>query len=187
MLNPRGVGLCESLVHCRPFNRNLLTILQFLLLPQSPLVFAARNYGYLHSWSWNPGLGSLVWGWDCLLPRCPSRFLSTTHECGTFCSSASLRLSMSPPLLPIWMNVASLNPLWLDSHTARFSDKFGWYLFCSLVVILAVVVHGDKAYLPTPLSWLKSPQYLLMSPQWPTLGCHIFFIPVTFCFFEVSQ
>ena len=52
----------------------------------------------------------------------------------------------------VWINVASLNPWLSDFHTAQFSDESGRYLFCSLVVIFAVVVHGGKAYLTEPPS-----------------------------------
>ena len=38
-------------------------------------------------------------------------------------------VSVTQPLLCIWMNVASLNPWLLDFHTARFSDGSGCYLF----------------------------------------------------------
>ena len=63
-----------------------------------------------------------------------------------------LHISVSPPLLPAWMNVAwLLEPLVVDFHTAQFSDNSGWYLFCSLVVISDVVVQGGKMCLPTPL------------------------------------
>ena len=54
-----------------------------LLKPQSPLVFTARSYGDFSSWHWNPGLGVLVWCWDPSLLKYPSRFLSTTHGCGS--------------------------------------------------------------------------------------------------------
>ena len=64
-------------------------------------------------------------------------------------------LLSSLPLLLIWMNVTSLNLWLLNYHTGRFSDESGWYLFCSLVVIFAVVMWGVKACLPTPPSWLE--------------------------------
>ena len=55
------------------FKRNRLELLKFLLLTQSPLVFAARSFGDLSSCPWNPGQGGLVWGWDALLLRYPSK------------------------------------------------------------------------------------------------------------------
>ena len=51
----------------------------FLLLLQPPLNFTARSYGDLSFWHWNPGLGGLMYGWDLLLLKYPSRFLSTTR------------------------------------------------------------------------------------------------------------
>ena len=106
---------------------------QFLPPPQTPQVFTARSYGDLSSWSWNPGLCGLAWGWNPLLPRYNSQLLSTTHECNagppvppplyaTLRLRASLLDSMSLPLLPIWMIVASLTPWLLDFHTAQFSN-----------------------------------------------------------------
>ena len=37
--------------------------------------------------------------------------------------------SMTPPLLPIWMNVTSLNHWLSDFHTAQFSDGSSCYFF----------------------------------------------------------
>ena len=73
------------------FKRKWLRLQQFLPPTQSLLVFAARSCGDLSSWHWNPGLGSLLWGWDSLYLTYPSwTFLSTTHGCGTslFCICA---------------------------------------------------------------------------------------------------
>ena len=58
---------------CGFFKRNCLRLQKFLPLTQSPLIFAARSCGDLSSWHWNLGLGFLVWGWDSLLLRYPSR------------------------------------------------------------------------------------------------------------------
>ena len=41
----------------------------------------------------------------------------------------SLTAFTVPPLLLIWINVASLNPWLLDIHTALISDSSGCYLF----------------------------------------------------------
>ena len=49
------------------FERNCLELQKFFLLPQFPLVFAARSYGNLSSWHWNLG-----WGWDSSLLTYPS-------------------------------------------------------------------------------------------------------------------
>ena len=69
--------------------------------------------------------------------------------------SASQHLSVSPTLLPVWMNVASLIPWLSNFHIARFSDNSGWYLLYSWVVIFAVVVWSVKPCLPTLASWLE--------------------------------
>ena len=53
-----GVNLSKSV--CGFFKRNCLELPKFLPPTQSLLVFAARNYGNLSSWHWNPGLGSQV-------------------------------------------------------------------------------------------------------------------------------
>ena len=72
----------------------------------------------------------------------------------TPCLCTSPPVSTSLLLLPIWMNVASLNPWLLVFHTAWFSDGSGCYLFWGLVVILSVVVRGrGEACLPIPPSW----------------------------------
>ena len=66
----------------------------------TPLVFTARSYGDLSSWHCNPGLGGLVWGWDSLLPRYPTWFLSITCRCGTACSASPC---LRPSYLSGWM------------------------------------------------------------------------------------
>ena len=93
-------------------------ILQFLLPPQPPLVFTARSCEALSSWPWNPGLHSLVWGWDCWLPRYPSQFLSNTqnfyqfYECGSACSATAV----SPCRIPSSLHghLVSAPPTHLD-------------------------------------------------------------------------
>ena len=65
-------GFVYVLSLCRPFKLTHLRNQQSLLLPHPPLVFTARSYGALSSWLWNPGQYSMAWGWDRLLPRCPS-------------------------------------------------------------------------------------------------------------------
>ena len=61
-----GASLNKSV--CGFFKGNCLGFQKFLPLTQSLLVFAARSYGDLSSWYWNPGLGSQVWGWASLFP-----------------------------------------------------------------------------------------------------------------------
>ena len=57
---------------CGFFKGNCLGLHKFLPPTQSLMVFAARSYGDLPSWHWNPGLWGLLWGWDSLLLRYPS-------------------------------------------------------------------------------------------------------------------
>ena len=71
-------------------------------LTQSLLAFAARNCGDLSSWSWNPGLGFLVWVWDSFLPRYLSQIF--IHV------SVGPAHSMSMPLLPVWTDMVSSIP-----------------------------------------------------------------------------
>ena len=54
----------------------------------------------------------------CSIATAAAAFLHhTTH----------LLISVTPPLLPVWMNVSSLNPWLSDFHTAPFSDGSGCY------------------------------------------------------------
>ena len=68
-------GLSLSKSGCGFFKGNCLGLQEFLPPTQFPLIFAARSYGDLSSWHWNPGLGVLVWGEDSLLLRYPSCIL----------------------------------------------------------------------------------------------------------------
>ena len=65
-----------------------------------------------------PGTGTLalvVWCWAGI----PPVFYPPHVVVGLLTCSASL------PLLPVWMNVASLNPWLLDFCMAQFSDESG--------------------------------------------------------------
>ena len=102
-------------------------------------------------------LGWIVW-WGSGIPRSwgfPPNFYPPHMGVGLPlpCLHTFLCISMSLPLLLVWMNRTSLNPWLLDCHTAWFSDDSFWYLFCSLVVIFAVVVQGVMLCLPRLLSW----------------------------------
>ena len=65
-----GVNLSKSMFGF--FKGNCLGLQEFILLTQSPLVFAARSCRGSSFWHWNPGLGFLVWGRDSSSLRCPS-------------------------------------------------------------------------------------------------------------------
>ena len=79
----QSVWVCIQSRTVESFKWALLRDWQFLLPPQSPLLFIAISYEALFSWHCNPQLHGLAWVWDGLPPRCPFQFLSTTHECGT--------------------------------------------------------------------------------------------------------
>ena len=133
---PRVGRFSYVLGQCRPLTWTLPRDWQFPPPPQIPPVFITRSYETLFSRCRNPGLCGLVWIWSHLLPRFPSRFLSTTHECRTTHSASCCCLtsttlcpsSPSLPLLPIWMNMASLNP-WLSDFTVQYTSSSGCFLF----------------------------------------------------------
>ena len=83
VLNPRVSGFPYLVRLCRPCKQSFLKIWQFLPLFQPPFIFTASRHGDLSYWLWNPGLCGQALGLDHLIPRYPSRFLSTTRERGT--------------------------------------------------------------------------------------------------------
>ena len=137
-----GVSMNKSL--CGLFKKNSLGLQKFLLPTQSLLVFAARNYGDLSSWSWIPGLECLVWGCPLIdftllisnqvasyhssLLRYHSQNLSTTHRCGTSLSC----VSTSPTSLD---GCGFFNSVVFRLPFNLISDSSEWWLFCILVVI----------------------------------------------------
>ena len=74
---------------CGFSKRSCWVLQKFLSLTQSPLVFAARSYGDLSSWHWNPWLWYLMWGCGSSSPRYPSWIFIHHTRCGTspFCIS----------------------------------------------------------------------------------------------------
>ena len=124
-----------------------------------------------------PGAGIACWKL-----KNPFQFLSTICECvglsilpplplSTILRfRASLPVSTTPSLLPVWMTVASLKPGLLDFHTAQFSDCSGCYFFWDPVVILFVVAWGGKACLPMPPSWLEVLK-LFICKVWRSFDC----------------
>ena len=64
---------------------------------------------------WDRPVYQLLPGWVLQLPPCRE---SSPPDC-------HLPVSPSPALLPVWMNVSSLNPWLLDFHTVRFSVSSG--------------------------------------------------------------
>ena len=72
--------------------------------------------------------------WSISLLSCSSWFIRTQIWNGPVhkpppCLSSSLPHCLSPPLLPVWMNVSSLTPWLSDFHTGQFSGSSG-YFFC---------------------------------------------------------
>ena len=108
--------------------------------------------GIPHSWDIPPNIHPphVDVGPPVPYPCTSPSYSAFSHLSAILNLSASLHLYL--PLLRIWMNVTSLNPWLLDFHTVWFSDKFGWYLFCSLLVIFAIV-WGGKECLPMPPYW----------------------------------
>ena len=104
---------------------------------------------------------TLLWGWEFLLPPHPHRFLLPVVLRLYFSAlepSVAWSISLpvypyahmgppattlppplhpgctSPPLLPVWMNVSSLSPWFLDFHTVQFSGSTGCFLFFNLLL-----------------------------------------------------
>ena len=62
---------------------------------------------------------------------------------------------LSPPLLPVWVNVSSLSPWLWDFCAVPVSVSSGCFCF-KIVVVLLMVVQGDAVCLPMPPSWFPS-------------------------------
>ena len=128
-----GLSLSRS-VHVQVFQRNCLGLQQFLPPTQSPLVFVARICGDLFSWHWNLGLEGLLWGWDSLPLRYPSR---------VFIHHTWVRDQAIPCLCPSYQS----QWMWFNSVVVRlpFSSISGGsecWLFYILVVILMWLCKG---------------------------------------------
>ena len=111
--------------------------------------------------SWNRGLCYL-----CCSPVTPSGWSS--HKCGTAWStnhllthSTSHHLAASPlhpncqslPLLPVWMNAASLIPWLSDFHTVQFSGSSGCFLFLNSLSFFWLCEEAQCIYLHLHLGW----------------------------------
>ena len=92
----QGVSLSNTV--CGFFKRNSLGLQKFLVPTAFLLVFAARSYGDLPSWHWNPGLGGPVVGLGITPEISLLNFYSPHVDMGPVHSA-------SPPLIPVWMDV----------------------------------------------------------------------------------
>ena len=136
---------------CGFFKRNCLGFQEFLLLTQSPLVFAARSYGDLSSCHRELVLETWCGAGTPHSQNIPPEFLFTTCVCGTspFCICA-------PP--------TSLDGCgFFNSVVTRLpfnsiSDCSEWWLFYILLVILMwLCEEASRVYLRLPLDWNKAP------------------------------
>ena len=159
-LNPKVGGFTDVLSWVGTLNGLSWETGSFFWCPNPHWFLTTRSYGALFSWYWNPGLCSLAWGWDHLLLRHPSQFLSTKRECGTTHPLLLLQhlhttqhLLVSLPQL-----LTSTPPSHLDECGFFKSLVVGlpynvifwqfWVLsVLRLVVILLVVVQGGEACL----------------------------------------
>ena len=120
VLNPRVCGFAYILRLCWPFkwwifgsffcHPNLCWFLQPIRNWEVPGIYLPST----------GTLGCAVWPWglDRSLPRV---------SLISFCRWCHSTVSATLPLLPFWMNVASLNPWLSDFHTAQLSDGSGYY------------------------------------------------------------
>ncbi|KAF6084317.1 hypothetical protein HJG60_008593 [Phyllostomus discolor] len=80
--------------------------------------------------------------WACLPPPCSPRVCHLPY------CNPSLPGHPTLPLLPVWMNVSSLTPWLLDSHTVQFSVSSGCFLFlnCCCSYFGSARRHSVSAY-----------------------------------------
>ena len=143
MLLPRcwrseGVSLSKSV--CGFFQKNCLRLQKSLPLTQSPLFFAARSFGDLSSWHWNPGLGAWCEDGTPHSQDIPLNPLSTTCGCGT----SLFHLSTLPASLD---GCGFFNSLVVRIPFNTFSDGSKWWLFYILVVIFVWCARRWAVYL----------------------------------------
>ena len=133
-LGPSGAdsqvgGFVYVLGPCGSLQRTLLWAWEFLLPPpQPPQVFSIRGLRLYF-----PALEPWVMG-SVSLPSCSSRFICTWTWDLLVCEVPLHPGCLSPPLLPVWMNVSSLTPWLLDFHTVQFSGSSGCFLFLNLLL-----------------------------------------------------
>ena len=122
---------------------------------QPPQVFSVRSFEPLF-----PPTGTL----GCMVCLTPQMFLPVDPNtnvdrplrqlppCLPWSSSHHLAVRPlhpgcpSPPLLPVWMNVSSLTPWWLNFHTVRFSGSSGYFLFLNLLSLFWLCKEANCTY-----------------------------------------
>ena len=110
--NPHRFVLLQVLRLC--FSMLEPWVVQYISLPSCSSQFIHMQI-WDHKVCWP--LPCLFWSSSCCLaahPLCP--------HC------------LSPPLLPVWINVSSLTPWLLDFHTIWFSGSSGYFLFLNLLL-----------------------------------------------------
>ena len=116
--------------------------------------------------------------WSASLPHCSSQFIyarmwgrgvcyrlhclsRSSHNppvsgCSRIATSPVCPSCLSPPLLPVWMNVSFfffLSPCLLDFHAVRFSVSSGYFLFLYLWLSFWLGEEAQCVYLCLHLGW----------------------------------
>ena len=196
-----GLSVADSLVGgfvyilgpCRSFQWTLLWGWEFHLPPQSPQVFTTRGFETISP------LRTLV----CMVCPVPQLFFQLfTCKCGTACSTShqltysgspatvlpaqtsSHSLTMhplhtgclSPPLLPVWMNVSSSIPWLSDFHAVWFSGSSSYFLFLNLLLFFFWLCNESNCtYLCLHLGKKSEERYLFSKDlNWKDIvwSCH---------------
>ena len=126
--------------HCNPhrFYQSEVLKLHFLML--EPWVVRSIWLPSCSSWS------ILTQIWDHPLHQPVPHLVSQVLPCLPQSSSHCLAISplysgcLSPPILPVWMNVSSLTPWLSDFYIILFSGSSGYLFLFKLVVVLLLIV-----------------------------------------------
>ena len=107
---------------CGFFKKNCLGIQKFLLLIQSPLIFAAWSFGNSLSCHWNPEMGGCCAAETPCSQNIPPEFSSTSHGWGT----SLLCLCLPPTSL---CRCGFFNSVVVRLPVDLISDGSEWWLF----------------------------------------------------------
>ena len=130
--NPRVGGFTYVLGPCRSFKTDSPERLAVSSTTPTPAGFCSQKlrrlyFPVLEPWAVWSGLGL-----GLLAPQVSLLVLSTTLEYGAALSAGHhccLAAAPSLPLLPVWINISSLNPWLSDFHAVRFSGSPDLFLF----------------------------------------------------------